>query len=72
MASQDVIDASERLILDLIIVFVVLFNEISPLKLLQNSIQHLDLFEEDVEHRVLVERSIQTAPLYHSDRLLVP
>ena len=72
MASQDVIDASERLILDLIIVFVVLFNEISPLKLLQNSIQYLDLFEEDVEHRVLVERSIQTAPLYHSDRLLVP
>ena len=72
VASQDVIDASERLILDLIIVFVVLFNEISPLKLLQNSIQHLDLFEKDVEHRVLVERSIQTAPLYHSDRLLVP
>ena len=31
VSSQDVIDASERLILDLIIVFVVLFNEISLL-----------------------------------------
>ena len=31
MASQDVIDASKRLIFDLIIVFVVLFYEIIPL-----------------------------------------
>ena len=50
VSSQDIIDASKRLILDLIVVFVVLFHEISMLQLLQNSLKHLYFFEEDGEH----------------------
>ena len=72
VSSQDIIDASKRLILDLIVVFVVLFHEISMLQLLQNSLEHLDFFEENVKHRVLVEISKKTAALDHSDGLFIP